>query len=191
MRADAVAKRKSVVEAAWRLFSDEGAVEVPMRAIATEAGVGVGTLYRHFPSREDLVLGIAEAVRDRVVTIARRAEDGWEAEPGAAWVRFVRELGSLRLGSLGPRLAAMRAEGEVPSGADGYRDDSIAAVTRVLERAAGEGFVPEDITPFRFNVGLAALTRPLPEFVLEMVPGQHDWMVEVYLRGLRAMAREG
>ena len=40
-------------------------------------------------------------------------------------------------------------------------------------------------------VAVAALTRPLPEFVLEMVPGQHDWMVDVYLRGLRALAREG
>src|SRR5580693_9599410 len=54
MRADAQRNRVRLLEAAVRAFSQEGP-EVTLDAIAKDAGVGIGTLYRHFPTREALV----------------------------------------------------------------------------------------------------------------------------------------
>ncbi|NED04610.1 TetR/AcrR family transcriptional regulator, partial [Streptomyces sp. SID6648] len=70
-RADAARNREQLLEAATRVLASSG-TEASMRAIAREAGVGIGTLYRHFPTRESLV----EAVyRDQVVRLTSGARD--------------------------------------------------------------------------------------------------------------------
>ncbi|MFJ8698379.1 TetR/AcrR family transcriptional regulator [Streptomyces ardesiacus] len=70
-RADAARNREQLLEAATRVLASSG-TEASMRAIAREAGVGIGTLCRHFPTRESLV----EAVyRDQVVRLTSGARD--------------------------------------------------------------------------------------------------------------------
>ena len=59
-RADAVANRQRLLETAVSLFAEYGVEEVHMERIAQEAGVGKGTLYRHFPSKGDLCLTLLE-----------------------------------------------------------------------------------------------------------------------------------
>ena len=61
-----------LVTAARELFATRG-VEVSTREIASTAGVGIGTLYRHFPSREDLVDAVLADAFDELVTIAEEA----------------------------------------------------------------------------------------------------------------------
>jgi len=56
-RSDARRNQETLLEAAARVFVRSG-VDAPVRAVATEAGVGVGTVYRHFPTRADLVLAV-------------------------------------------------------------------------------------------------------------------------------------
>ena len=69
MRADARRNRDRLVEVAVGAFAAGGA-DVSLEAIARDAGVGIGTLYRHFPTREDLV----EAVyRDRIAALCSSA----------------------------------------------------------------------------------------------------------------------
>jgi AcrR family transcriptional regulator len=58
-RADARANRDAVLRAAAHLFAERG-LDVPFEEIARTAGVGRATLYRHFPTRDDLLLGILE-----------------------------------------------------------------------------------------------------------------------------------
>ena len=60
VRADAHRNRERLVEAARRSFSQAGG-KVPLEAVAREAGVGIGTLYRHFPTREALVEAVYRA----------------------------------------------------------------------------------------------------------------------------------
>ena len=60
MRADAVKNRQRILEAAEEIFATEG-VSVPIDAVAERAGVGVGTLYRHFPTKEALFEAIVMA----------------------------------------------------------------------------------------------------------------------------------
>src|SRR5690606_28943482 len=54
LRADARRNVDALLRAAMRVFAQSG-VDAPMRSIAAEAGVGVGTLYRHFPQRSDII----------------------------------------------------------------------------------------------------------------------------------------
>lgn len=56
-RSDAVRNQANLLDAAARVFVRAG-VDAPVRAVAAEAGVGVGTVYRHFPTRADLVLAV-------------------------------------------------------------------------------------------------------------------------------------
>src|ERR1700760_4957889 len=76
-RADAIRNREKVLEAAKLVFS-AGGPEASLEAVARQAGVGIGTLYRHFPTREDLF----EAVyRREVEQLSELAEESKGADP--------------------------------------------------------------------------------------------------------------
>ena len=74
MRADARSNRQDLVEAAWKLLAAEGP-DASLRAIAQEAGVGIATLYRHYPTRDDLILGVVDEVQARVREILAGARE--------------------------------------------------------------------------------------------------------------------
>jgi AcrR family transcriptional regulator len=69
LRADAQANEDRVLEAAARAFARDGA-DASVRAIAKDAGVGIGTVYRRFPAREDLVWAIYRNEVDRICALA-------------------------------------------------------------------------------------------------------------------------
>lgn len=71
MRADARRNREKLLEAAGELFATEG-TDVSLEAVAKRAGVGIGTLYRHFPTRDALV---AETYRHEVAHVADGADE--------------------------------------------------------------------------------------------------------------------
>ena len=73
-RADAVRNRTAILEAAKQLVTEKGA-EVAMGEIARVAGVAVGTLYRHFPNKADL---LAAVVNEYVEALADDAQSAWE-----------------------------------------------------------------------------------------------------------------
>src|SRR4029077_12169375 len=76
-RADALANREKLVAAARALFAEKG-TSAPLEDVAERAGVGIGTLYRHFPTRQALL----EAVYvDEVEAMARAAADLAELPP--------------------------------------------------------------------------------------------------------------
>lgn len=81
LRADARRNRERILEAATTEFAHSGG-EAQMDAIAARAGVGVGTVYRHFPTKEALVTQLIRAHFEEFVGFAERAlevEDPWEA----------------------------------------------------------------------------------------------------------------
>src|SRR5256714_3971985 len=78
-RADARRNRKRVLEAARRCMARKG-LDAQIEEIARAAGVGVGTVYRHFPTKEHLVEALAMARFERLAELAREAlatEDPW------------------------------------------------------------------------------------------------------------------
>src|SRR2546421_8332528 len=83
-RADARRNRKRVLEAARRCMARKG-LDAQIDEIARLAGVGVGTVYRHFPTKEDLVEALAMARFERLAQLARdalTAEEPWSGFEG-------------------------------------------------------------------------------------------------------------
>src|SRR5580692_6802734 len=94
MRADAQRNYARLLDAASAAFVEHGADDVSLEEIARRSCVGIGTLYRHFPTRQALL----EAVyRDQVETLSRQAVDylGWESagEGLHAWLRALMAFG--------------------------------------------------------------------------------------------------
>jgi AcrR family transcriptional regulator len=87
-RRDARRNRERLVSVARELFATDG-VDVPAREIARHAGVGAGTLYRHFPTRADLVDAVLEEAFEELVEVACGALA--EPDPWAGFARFVEE----------------------------------------------------------------------------------------------------
>jgi AcrR family transcriptional regulator len=88
LRADARRNREKILAAATAAFRD-GGLDSQVEDIARRAGVGVGTVYRHFPTKEALVTALAEAHFDRLADIVEEAlaqeGDAWEVFSAAIW----------------------------------------------------------------------------------------------------------
>jgi AcrR family transcriptional regulator len=91
MRADALRNHEKILEAAEEIFALDG-VMVPIDIVAERAGVGIGTLYRHFPTKEALYEAIVVTRIDGVISSADDYVLDTEAEPGAALDAFLREF---------------------------------------------------------------------------------------------------
>jgi AcrR family transcriptional regulator len=89
LRADAARNRARVLQVAYDTFAEEG-FAVPMDEIARRAGVGAGTIYRHFPTKEALYLAI---VADRLGQLVEHARDLMaQGDPGEALFGFLTAL---------------------------------------------------------------------------------------------------
>lgn len=185
MRADARSNRRDIVEAGWRLFAAEGP-EASLRAVAQEAGVGIATLYRHYPSRDDLILGVIDEIQSRVREIVARHDAQWADDPWAAWSGIVHDIADLQVGTLFQQVApgASSSEGLVQGGAE-RRMRALRIMTPVVRRAKAAGVLAKGVRTMQVFLGLAAITRPLPRGLEGQLPGQRDWVVDVYLKGLR------
>jgi AcrR family transcriptional regulator len=89
MRADAVRNHEKILLAAEEIFALDG-VTVPIDLIAERAGVGIGTLYRHFPTKESLYEAIVVTRISNVLEIADRYAN--DEDPGQALFNFLREF---------------------------------------------------------------------------------------------------
>jgi AcrR family transcriptional regulator len=130
LRADAARNREKVLRAAREAFAESG-YSVPLDEIAARAGVGPGTVYRHFPAKEALFEAVVTA---RVTDLVRdaRARAG-AADPGEAFFGF--------LGRLAGEAAAKRDLPDAISIAGSLREDIFAALGELLDRAQRAGAV--------------------------------------------------
>ena len=130
LRADARRNRDQVLRAAREAFAASG-YGVPLDEIAERAGVGPGTVYRHFPTKEALFEAVIEARLKDLVTDARHRSQ--QDDPGAAFFGF---LARLREEALAKR--DMPDALAVPGG---LRDDLLDAFDLLLRRAQDAGAV--------------------------------------------------
>ena len=159
MRADARRNRELLMAAALEAFTERGADDTSLEEIARRAGVGIGTLYRHFPGRTALL----EAVyTDQVAALCRRAgELAASQSPGAAlaaWMREMVEFGATKQNLTSALAADYDKDAPVFSAC---RDDLLAAATALLIRAQQAGAVRPDVRPLdllRLSHGVAAAT---------------------------------
>ncbi len=92
LRADARRNRAAVMAAAKKLFADQG-LDAQMPDVAKAAKVGVGTVYRHFPTKDDLIAALADERFERLAEKAREAlaaDDAWQGFRG--FIQFSAEI---------------------------------------------------------------------------------------------------
>lgn len=189
MRADAEKKRSDLLQAAWRLFAQQGP-DVSLRAVAAEANVGIATLYRHFPAKDDLILGLHEEIGDRIEKIVERHATDWDTDPHRTWNSLVHDIAALEVGALAYRMAPLAERSpHLVDALESRRSVTVAALDDALDRAKAAHLVAEDVDTLRFFSGLAAITRPLPPHVEAALPGQRAWLVDTYIAGLGAGGR--
>ncbi len=181
-RADAVRNRELVLEAAKAVFSAGGA-EASLEAVAKRAGVGIGTLYRHFPTRENLF----EAVyRREVEQLGEFADElKGEADPVESlrrWLHSTVEFVATKKGML----AALQLVTYGSSELQAYSLDRLTqAVGALLARAVAAGEIRADIGAedvLRALIGMCYL-HDRPGWQTSVLR-----LVDVFVDGLRVRA---
>ena len=187
MRADAQRNYTRLLNAASAAFLEHGADDVSLEEIARRAGVGIGTLYRHFPTRQALL----EAVyRDQVELLDARAQELLRAEsPGDAladWLRALMKFSSTKRNMTTALLATLGTDSELLSSC---AKEIKGAAESLIARAQQAGVVrPDtdagDVIRLVHAVNIATQRGPAD-------PGQADRMLALILDGLRPQPAPG
>jgi AcrR family transcriptional regulator len=179
-RSDSVRNRASILQAAEELFGSEG-LSVPIDDIADRAGVGVGTIYRHFPTKEALFEAIVRKHFQRIVdeATARGAEeDTAEALFGFLGL-LVSEAGAKR--DLADALAG--AGIDVKATAGDLKQELEAAIEHLLVRGQRDGSLKTDVSVADLMGLVSGACSPAERFSRDA--GSPDRMVAVVCAGLR------
>jgi AcrR family transcriptional regulator len=143
LRADARRNRERILTAAGELFAEQGQA-AQMDDIATHCGLGLGTLYRHFPTKEALLTAIVSRRFAGMADLAREAER--IEDPGAAFEAVLRGYLEAADGDAAFQLALLGSESPQWAGIADQKTRFRAAVTRIIERAVAAGAVRADLT---------------------------------------------
>ena len=183
-RADASRNREGLLAAATRAFAASQA-EPSMRAIAREAGVGIATLYRHFPTRESLVDAVYQ---DQVKRLTAGARELLQQLPPAKamrrWMDLFGEWLATKHGML-DTLLAMIDSGEIAEAQT--RTELLDAITTILEAGSDAGDLRADVSAEDVGASLLGI------FGVAGKPGQRaqaNRLLDLLMDGLRPPATE-
>ena len=179
LRADAVRNRARVLEVAYETFAAEG-LAVPIDEIARRAGVGAGTVYRHFPTKEDLFRAVIEHRISHVVDAGRAQLTS--GNPGEALFTFLRSM-VLQFGATDRGLAdALAGLGiDIKDAVPDAEEAFLGLLGELLRAAQMAGTVRRDVDVADVKailVGCQAMQAYTPEAAQRLT--------EVVLDGLRA-----
>ena len=155
-RADAVRNRERVIAAATEVFAEKGEAAV-VPEIAARAGVGKGTVYRCFPTKDHLFAAVAsERVRwfERQARAAAEADDAW-----AAFAAFMERVADAHCAHRG-MVASMSQAIELPE-LVAARAAATEAVGELMARAIAQGTMRADAAPADLKVLLSGIGRAL------------------------------
>ncbi|GAB2831063.1 TetR/AcrR family transcriptional regulator [Actinoallomurus bryophytorum] len=154
-RADARRNEKTLLDAAAAVFVTSG-VEAPVRDIAAKAGVGMGTIYRHFPTRSDLIIAV---YRHQVDACAEAGPALLEtsATPHAALGRWINLFVDFLVTKHG-LAAVLQSDNAGFDTLHAYFLDRLVPVcTRLLDAAAGAGEIRSDVKAYELMRGVGNL----------------------------------
>jgi AcrR family transcriptional regulator len=179
VRADARRNLDALTDAAKTVFASDG-VDAPAKLIADRAGVGVGTLYRHFPQRSDLVVAVfqqaVEACAEAAVDLsAEHAPD----EALARWLQRFTEFVATKRGLAAALQSGDPAFAALPAYFIGRLGD---ALTGLLDAASAAGTVRADIDAPQLLRAVADLCHGAP------TAEQSQQLVGLLVDGLRYRA---
>ncbi len=176
-RADAARNRDRLLDAARELFAEKGS-QVQLPDVARAAGVGVGTVYRHFPTLAELVDAAAE---QRFTEIENYARAECLAHAGEGLRRYLTHVGELLSADQGLSAAveaARRSPGSEPRGSSRARLETV--VGEIITRDREAGALRQDCTAADAYMLVGAISATIRT-------GSGDWrrLLELMLDGLR------
>jgi AcrR family transcriptional regulator len=182
LRADARRNREKVLAAARAVFSDQG-VDAQMDDVARRANVGVGTVYRHFPTKQALLEALTEELFDVIAAHARERlddDDPWEAFKQALWFGAEKTAGDRAFSEIVAAHAPISCPGQA---------DLVETVGELMRRCIEAGkmradVVIDDVPVVMCGIGSASgMPHPVAE----------SWRrhLGIVLDGLRAEAVSG
>jgi AcrR family transcriptional regulator len=170
-RADALRNRKRLIDAAVQVFAEQG-LDVAVAEIARRAEVGTATLFRNFPTKDDLVYAVIEARVTDVLDIGRRALE--LDDPGAGFEQFLLEVAEVQVRDRGFFEAIhsrLIDEPELMQCKRGITD----VADQLLARAQAAGAVRADVTGDDVGFLISSAARD----------GHHERYLRILLDGLR------
>ncbi len=182
LRADAVRNRAKVLEAARAAFAEHGA-EAQMEDVARRAGVGVGTVYRHFPTKQALAEALVEQRFDGTIAFVRTLLEE-EPDPWRALERCFEHCAATQAQDRAWASALALMAGGVMGPREHQVRELLALEDKLLARARAAGVVREDLVAADMPALFCALASVVQA-------GAVDWRryLELLLDGLRPPAR--
>ena len=181
-RADSVRNRERLLKAAARILGTGGA-DASLEAVARRAGVGIGTLYRHFPTREALFEAVYRREVDELAELA--GQMGQESSPVDAlrqWLRAIVQHVATKKGMLAALALTVHGSSELYA----FSFDRLTkAVGALLDRAVAAGEIRADVGPedlLRALVGMCYL-HDQPGWQSSVLR-----LLDVFVDGLRVQA---
>lgn len=174
LRSDAARSRSRILEAAGTHATDD----LRLNEIAREAGVGVATVYRHFPTVRALVEALTAGSLDRLLTLAREAAA--EPDPGTAFTLFLRGTLTLQLDDDGLQPILVTHDDEGPE-TSAVKAEIVTTAATVLDRAKAAGAVRGDVTLDQ----LQHLVCGIEHAVRLGLPEDRGPLLEILVAGLR------
>lgn len=178
-RADALRNRDRLLDAARTVFS-AGGPEASLEAVARTAGVGIGTLYRHFPTREALFEAVYRHEVEQLADLAERLKK--QARPIEAlrqWLRSIIKFVATKKGMSTALALAIAKDSDLVS----YSSDRLTrAIGLLLEQAIAAGEIRSDVSPedlLRAIVGMC-YTHDQPGWQKNVLR-----LVDIFVDGLR------
>ncbi len=182
LRADAKRNTEALLEAALAVFATSG-VDAPVREIAERAGVGIGTVYRHFPQRSDLIVAVfrhqVDACADAALVLASKHGAG---EALARWMQRYADFIATKRGLATALHSGNPAYETLPAY---FKQRLEPALRTLLEAAAAAGEVRADVEPYD-------LLRSVGSLCMQANDGDPAYarrMVALLIDGLRYGAR--
>ena len=177
-RADARRNIEALLEAALAVFAKSG-VDAPVRDIAEKAGVGVGTVYRHFPQRSDLIVAVfrqeVDACADAAAALASKYPP---TEALSRWMLRFTEFVAAKRGLAAALHSGDPAYETLPA----YYDAKLRpAMETLLNRAVAAGQIRAGVAPGDLLSAAVSLCRP----AYDVAPDHTRRMIALLIDGLR------
>ena len=184
-RADAQRNTDALLKAALAVFAKSG-VDAPVRDIAEKAGVGVGTVYRHFPQRSDLIVAVfrqeVDACADAAAALAAKYKP---TDALSRWMLRFTEFVAAKRGLATALHSGDPAYESLPAYYDGRLRPAMAML---LDRAAAAGEIRAGVAPGDLLSAAVSLCRP----AYDVAPDHTPRMLALLIDGLRyGAAKDG
>jgi AcrR family transcriptional regulator len=181
-RADAQRNLDALLDAAKAVFATAG-VDAPAKEITDRAGVGVGTLYRHFPQRSDLVLAVLKHEIDACADAG--AELSAAGPPAAALAKWIQRYTELVATKVGLASALQSADAAHQALREHFYLRMSPVLETLLDAARTAGEIRTDVPAADVLHAVALLCHPVPG----QDPGYGKHLVGIFIDGLRGGGR--